>query len=1424
MVTTERCEQVVVPFVSIVDNLIRKRHNLQKKRSLTLLLLPFQKLHRRKGGPGLDMPQTKKQRMHPSELQDLGARGLQELVCKDAMEISWDRAKRDYFKIGIFMEAAVVSGMLKIVSYKLAPLVIKEYNSIVGVRKDLQELQSQVEELNSWLETAVDNSVGSGPSLRWLEQLKDVVYDVDDIVDEFHLEAVKYATDGNGGKHIVSKFLSRKPKSLLLHCKAAHKIKAIKNRFAAIVRQRTNVSTIANSLPFGHPVRCITKRTCETTPSLPIVDASSVIGREQEKQQIISKLVEIKDQKKIKLVSIVGLGGSGKTMLANLVFNDFNIVEKHFEARLWVHVSQEFDIEKLIKKLFESIADKDPGQHALPYMSKRIKEELTAKRFLLVLDDVWTECRIQWETLMVYLKSGAPGSRILITARSRKVAEIVGSTDQFDLPFLSPDDSWQLFQQSLVIPANGLDLEFVEVGKEIVKKCGGVPLAIKALAGVLRGKDRIQEWMSMRDSNLLDIEGEEHSVSVSACLRLSYFHLPSHLKECFKLCSVFPKGHEIDKEQLIDQWIAHDMITMVDGVDYLEYTGHRYFDSLVQMSFLQNVDEYNGRLRCRMHDLVHDLARSIMGDEISLAVPMEYTSSSKSYRYFSLIEDSINLPSKNVLRKARAMFVAVGDFRLGKTLKNAKHLRSITVKPFHATSTPVITGVVQIKHLRYLCISILSFETIAEAVSEIWSLQALHVTNSPFLQKLPESIGKLQKLRTLNLSGCKGLLSIPDSIGNCHMISSIDLWGCVNLTVLPNSICNNNKLRVLRLGHTRIEMLPSRITTLDNLEYLDLRWCKCLVELLEGIENLQKLHVLNLEKCENLRAMPIGIGRLGRLQNLRIFVVGKDEKDARITELGNVARNSGNLTIRGIAHVVDPNDAHMACLKQKTNLQRLHLDWGKNDVDEMNTEKEQAVLDGLEPPLGIKELYIGRYAGWQYARWMLTQVSDPVQELRQFPFLTFMKLSNLPNLKHLDGLVELPCLEDLRLLEMPSLESINGGPFPSLVKLKLFGLPSLEELWMVAVSTLAVGDEGGGCSNPHQLGLLLIGTCLSHLEIERCPKLMVKPYLPLSLEKFTLFRSNDQLLQSTGLGQGSSLSSSFPPSFSFCHLKDLELWYMTVPSPPPGLGSGLHWELLQHMTALESLHIYKCDSMTELPESVQSLKSLRSLCIDGSSAVCMLPEWLGELRSLQKMNIKCCDSLGRLPQSMADLTCLQVLQIEWCDALDQLPECLGDLCLLRKFVIQHLRGLTCLPQSICRLTSLEKLVIHDCPGIKSLPEGIKGLPALQQVDIFETKQKAYACTCPRIATGPYTLAVLLWTLCVYKAFLLPCWYLNYKGTDYCCGFYEEMENHPYGRKFVAEATWNCFIIFMLTGMDKSTVESEGMIDNPIEPAVGDRNA
>jgi hypothetical protein len=236
------------------------------------------------------------------------------------------------------------------------------------------------------------------------------------------------------------------------------------------------------------------------------------------------------------------------------------------------------------------------------------------------------------------------------------------------------------------------------------------------------------------------------------------------------------------------------MISLTPGVDDLEHISLRYFNSLVQVHFLQDVNEESDEtVTCKMHGLIHDLARSILCEEISTTVPEDATSSTKGYRYFSLIEQPRKLLPKMVFDNTCAIFVDGGDDIIsGNTLKNAKHLRSIII--VNSMSTQVLTAIFQVKNLKYLKISELQCEALPEAITDVWSLQALYLKSSSLL-KLPESIGKLKRLRTLNLSWFPKLKSLLDSIGDCHMLSTLDLEVFDAFEDLPNSIRRNKRLR-----------------------------------------------------------------------------------------------------------------------------------------------------------------------------------------------------------------------------------------------------------------------------------------------------------------------------------------------------------------------------------------------------------------------------------------------------------------------------------------------------------------------------------------------------------------------------------------------------------------------------------------------------
>lgn len=437
------------------------------------------------------------------------------------------------------MEAALVSGILKIVGDKLVPLVLKELSSIKGVTKDLQELQALVEETKSCLQAVGYNGIRSVSPYNWLKQLKDIAYDVEDLVHEFYLEAEKHDTDVDGDKLNLAKYLHRKPKKVLLRCSTAHKIKNIKTRFAAVVKQRNDFNVIANSL-LAVPAQNINKTIGESS-LLRKVDETKVYGRDAVKCSIICKLINNNRREGIHIVSIVGLGGCGKTYLAKYIWQD-NKVKEHFDVTFWVHVTQEFNMEKLIGKLFEAVADEKSEVRTLQYMCRTLSEILSGRKFLLVLDDVWNEDQHDWHNFEQHFNSGAPESSILLTTRNRKVAELVKSVDIIDLAFLSEDDSWKLFCQSFGLAVEDLDPEFIQTGKEIVKKCGGMPLAIKTLAGALHNKRGIEAWRAIRDSNLLNVQDLQERVSAN--LDAELFSSPRSSEAVFHiLCYISERLH-----------------------------------------------------------------------------------------------------------------------------------------------------------------------------------------------------------------------------------------------------------------------------------------------------------------------------------------------------------------------------------------------------------------------------------------------------------------------------------------------------------------------------------------------------------------------------------------------------------------------------------------------------------------------------------------------------------------------------------------------------------------------------------------------------------------------------------------------------------------------------------------------------------------
>ncbi|XP_058204546.1 disease resistance protein RGA2-like [Rhododendron vialii] len=316
------------------------------------------------------------------------------------------------------------------------------------------------------------------------------------------------------------------------------------------------------------------------------------------------------------------MGGLGKTTLAQLVYNDDRI-QKHFTKRLWVCISNDFDVKRILIKLLQAgdpNGDASYSSEGLEQLQNRARNVLCEDKFVLFLDDVWNEDRVVWKKLENLLITQGRGSKIVVTTRSKKVALIVrtSTVKPYELRGLSDDECLHiLVKWAFKEGGESKHPNLVNIAREIEKKCGGVPLAARTLGALLFSKINEHDWSSVRDSEMWAIVQKENDVL--PILRLSYDQMPSYLKPCFQYCSLFEKDEDIYGRKLIYAWIALGYVQCLDPNEELEDIGEGYILELVRRSFLEL--HYSifpipvRRETHKMHDLVYDLAQYVPGNE-----------------------------------------------------------------------------------------------------------------------------------------------------------------------------------------------------------------------------------------------------------------------------------------------------------------------------------------------------------------------------------------------------------------------------------------------------------------------------------------------------------------------------------------------------------------------------------------------------------------------------------------------------------------------------------------------------------------------------------------------------------------------------------------------------------------------------------------
>jgi hypothetical protein len=306
-----------------------------------------------------------------------------------------------------------------------------------------------------------------------------------------------------------------------------------------------------------------------------VYETTHILGREGEKKKIIDILSASLRKDGTMVLPIYGLGGMGKTTLAQLVYNDTQF--KKYKLRAWVYVSQDFDLKKIGRSVISQISSGTQNLNELHMIHHCLDNLLPGNETLIVLDDLWEENASELNKLKGMLHVGKKASMVdvLVTTRSRTIAKKIGTHEPHKLKPLKHLVCWDIIKRHSGFQDKSNKKNLEQIGLDFAKKCKGVPLAAQALGCLLNTED-LAGWLEMNQNNIWNGESTE----VLPSLRLSYERMPPILRLCFSYCAIFPKGHDINENDLIYRWISLDFIEKPSD-------GKKYIKQLLGMSFLQ---------------------------------------------------------------------------------------------------------------------------------------------------------------------------------------------------------------------------------------------------------------------------------------------------------------------------------------------------------------------------------------------------------------------------------------------------------------------------------------------------------------------------------------------------------------------------------------------------------------------------------------------------------------------------------------------------------------------------------------------------------------------------------------------------------------------------------------------------------------------
>ncbi|XBH65658.1 hypothetical protein VPH35_119221 [Triticum aestivum] len=721
---------------------------------------------------------------------------------------------RDGFERGIERSMAVVSSSLGVLGPlvgKLTGLLANECARLKGVRREIRSLRSELTCMHGAVQKYTTLQDPDVQVKAWISLLRELAYDIEDVIDKFIHQLGNEGHQHQGGFKEFFRKTARRLKTMGSRRGIASQIEDLKIRLKEVKELKSSYKL--DDIPFEHS-------TVDPRLSALFVEETHLVRIDGPRDDLANWMLEDKNGsiKDRKVLSIVGFGGLGKTTLAREVYRK---IRGHFDCQAFVSVSQKPNVKKIMKDLISQMPCEKEFIEGIDTWDEaeciaKLKELLQDKRYLIIIDDIWSISA--WDAIKYAFPENDFSSRIIATTRNVHVARSCshgGNGRMYEMEALNDLHSKRLFFKRIFGSEDCCPDMLKQVSNKILKKCGGLPLAIISIASLLANRPVVKdEWERVRRSVGSALDKNRSLDGMNNILSLSYNDLSPNLKTCLLYLCIYPEDYVIERNVLVRRWIAEGFISEERGQSKQEVAENHFYE-LINKSMVQPVEiGYDGKARaCQVHDMMLELiiSKSVEDNFISLAG-----------------HGQTDLAKRDGL--IRRLSVQHIDQELASMFRNEdlSHVRSLTV----IASTCI-------KHLPRLIL-----------------FEALRVLEFQYCESLHEydmnGIDKLFQLKYLSLRGTH-MSKLPSGIVRLYGLETLDLRD-TRIKELPVGIVQLDKLQHLLIARNPYSnvpdgevKIPNGIGNMNNLQAISgfniIKSSLCAVEELGNLTNLKELHL-----------------------------------------------------------------------------------------------------------------------------------------------------------------------------------------------------------------------------------------------------------------------------------------------------------------------------------------------------------------------------------------------------------------------------------------------------------------------------------------------------------------------------------------------------------------------------------------------------